>query len=207
MNEKVAYNALIADKVIREFSKRNIEGFYCESKKDAVEKIFSILSEGGLISCGGSETLREICLREELKERGYNFLDPDDGVDAVEKDTIAHKALTADYFFMSCNAISETGEIINIDGYGNRVGAFIFGPQNVIIIAGINKVERSLDAAINRAKNYASRMILLKFKQDYNSVDELDKAAEYAHSHMVITDRIPLKGRVKIILIGESLGY
>ena len=108
---------------------------------------------------------------------------------------------------MSSNAIAATGELVNADGYGNRVAALIFGPKNVIVIAGINKVEPSLDAAILRTKNYTASMIMLKFKQDYSSFDELSEAAEMAGSHLVITSKSAVKGRIKVILVGESLGF
>lgn len=81
---------------------------------------------------------------------------------------------------MSSNAISATGELVNIDGYGNRVVSLIFGPKNVIIIAGINKVEPNLDTAILRAKSYAAPITMLIFNQNYFSFDELSRVAEGA---------------------------
>jgi hypothetical protein len=96
---------------------------------------------------------------------------------------------------------------VNIDGYGNRVAALIFGPKHVIVIAGINKVEPNLDVAILRAKNYAAARTCLIFKQDYASWDELAKVAEEANSHLVVTSKQAIRGRIKVMLVGESLGY
>lgn len=201
------YNTLLAQKLIDEFKKRNMEGFYCETKEAALKKVLELIPKDGIVSCGGSATLREIGLREVLKSEGYNFLDPDDALGGAAKDKVAHEALSADYYFMSANAITTKGELVNIDGYGNRVASLIFGPKNVIVIAGLNKVEPNLDAAVLRAKTFAAQNTLLLFKQDYSSFDELSKAAEAACSHLVITSMSTAKGRIKIILVGESLGF
>jgi hypothetical protein len=135
-----------------------------------------MIPKDSLVSCGGSVTLDEIGLRIALKKEGYNFLDPKDAQGSIAKEKAAHQALSADYFLMSSNAISAAGELVNIDNIGNRVASLIFGPKNVIIIAGLNKVEPNLDAAILRVKNYAAPMTMLIFKQDYSSFDELSKA-------------------------------
>ncbi len=125
----------------------------------------------------------------------------------MAKDKVAHQALSADYYLMSTNAISATGELVNIDGYGNRVASLIFGPKNVLVIAGINKVAPNLDAALLRAKSYAAPITMLIFKRDYASFDELSKAAEGACSQLVITGMSTTKGRIKVILVGEHLGF
>lgn len=207
MRPKECYNALLAQKLIEEFKKRNIEGFYCETKEDALKKALEMIPGNSTVSCGGSETLHEIGLPLALKNGEYNFLNPHDAQGAIEKDKVAHAALGADYYLMSSNAISATGELVNIDGYGNRVAALIFGPKNVIVIAGLNKVAPNLDAAIIRAKNYAAQNTLLLFKQDYSSFDELSKVAENSCSQLVITSMSVTKGRIKVILVGECLGF
>ncbi len=204
---KECYNTLLAHKLIEELQKRNMEGFYCKTKEDAVKKVLEIIPKDDMVSCGGSATLHEISMQAALKNGGYNFLDPDDAQGAKAKDKVAHEALSADYFLMSSNAISLTGELVNIDGYGNRVASLIFGPKNVIVIAGLNKVAPNLDAAILRAKNYAAQVTLMIFKQDYSSFDELSKAAEGACSQIVITGMSMTKGRIKVILVGECLGF
>jgi len=107
---------------------------------------------------------------------------------------------------MSSNSIAITGELVNIDGIGNRVAALCFGPKTVIIVAGLNKVAPNLDAAILRAKDYAAKMVASAYKQDYSSYEELSKAAEDGCSQLVITHKSMFKGRIKVILVGESLG-
>jgi len=207
MKHKEYYNALLAQKVIQELKKRNMEGFYFETKEDALKKVLEMIPKDSLVSWGGSATLHEIGLQAALKNGGYNFLDPNEPQGGKAKDKVAHQALSADYYLMSSNAISATGELVNIDGYGNRVASLIFGPLNVIVIAGINKVEPNLDAAILRAKKYAAPITLSIFKQDYSSFDELSKAAESACSHLVVTSMSTNKDRIKVILVGECLGF
>lgn len=207
MKPKECYNALLAQKLIIELAKRNMEGFYCETKEDALKKILELIPKGSTVSCGGSATLHEMGLQASLKDKGYNFWDPDDAQGGLAKDKVAHQALGADYYLMSTNAISAAGELVNIDGYGNRVSALIFGPKNVVVVAGLNKVEPDLDSAILRAQKVAAPLTMLIFKQDYASLDELSLAAENACSQLVITSMSVTKGRIKVILVGESLGF
>lgn len=207
MGPMECYNALLAQKVTGELGKRNMEGTYCKTKEDALKKVLEMIPKESLASCGGSATLNEIGLKDALRTKGYNFMDPNDAQGAAAKDEAAHRALAAEYFLTGCNAIAATGELVNMDGYGNRVAPIIFGPKHVIVVAGINKVAPSLDAAIERAKTIAAPLILLRFKQDYASYDELMQAAEGACSQTVITRFSTMKGRIKVILVGEELGY
>jgi L-lactate utilization protein LutB len=207
MTPQECFNTLIAQKTIEELRKRNIEGFFCRTQAEAVAKALELIPRDSTISCGGSATVRQIGVKEALKNRGNLFLDPDEAEGASAKDKVAHEALGVDYFLMGCNAIAATGELINMDGYGNRVASLIFGPKHVIIIAGINKVEPDLDAAVLRAKNHAAPLVVLLFNQGFNSFDDLAQAADTACSHLVITRRSTNPDRIKVILVGERLGY
>jgi hypothetical protein len=108
---------------------------------------------------------------------------------------------------MSANAVALTGELVNADGIGNRVAALIFGPKNVIVVAGMNKIAQNLEAAIARVKTTAAQMCLTAYKQDFTSFDELRDAADKTISQLVITNMTNFKGRIKIVLVGEELGY
>ena len=201
------YHALLAQKLIEELKKRNMDGFYCEKKEDALKQILEMIPKDSLVSCGGSATLHELGIKPALKSDGYNFLDPDDAQGGKAKDAVAHQALASDYFLMSANAISLTGELVNLDGYGNRTASLIFGPKNVIVVAGINKVAPNLEAAILRAKSCAAPLTFLIFNQEYSSFDDLSKDAAEACSQLVITNYSVVKGRIKVFLVGENLGY
>lgn len=207
MNVKECYNRLLARKLVEELAKRNLEGYYCENKEQALAQALKIIPEDSFVACGGSVTLDEIGLRTALKHGRYNFLDPKDaqGVSAMQE--AARAALSADYFLMSVNAITETGELVSADGIGNRVAALIFGPKHVIVIAGLNKVEPNLEAAVLRVKNRAAQMGCMAYKQDYPSFDDLAKAAADSCSQLVIISKSVFKGRIKVILVGEDLGW
>ena len=207
MTPKECYNTLLAHKMIEMMAARHMEAVYCETKEDALKKTLDMIPLGSSVSFGGSATLREMGMQDALKHADYVFMNPDEPKSAAGKDEVAHQALSADYFLMSANAISETGELVNIDGYGNRAGALVFGPKHVIVVAGLNKVEPDLESAIKRARTYAARMTLLIFKRDYASFTDLCDAAEKACSQLVVTGMSMPKGRIKVILVGESLGY
>jgi L-lactate utilization protein LutB len=208
MTPKQSYNALLAQKVIKELKNRNIQGFYYETKEEAKNKVLEIIPENSLVSWGGSLTLNEIGLIDSLKEGAYNFLDPNDAIGGIEKDKIAHQALNSDYFLMGANAISANGELVNIDGIGNRVAALIFGPKNVIVVAGINKVEQNLDLAILRAKTKAASLVVLRYgKSEISSFEELLNKAQDSCCQLVITTMSVFKDRIRVILVGECLGF
>jgi len=204
---KESYHALLARQLIAEFEQRNIEGFYCQTKEAALAKVLELIPKDSTVSWGGSVTLREIGLKAALKNGGYNFIDPAEPQGGKEKEQAARQALAADYFLMSANAIAVTGELVNVDGIGNRVAALCFGPKNVIIVAGVNKVEPTLDAAVLRATGYAAKMVMSAYRQDYPSFAELAEAAAGGRSQLVITQKSMFKGRIKVIVVGESLGF
>lgn len=208
MTPKQIYNALLAEKVIKELKNRNIQGFYYETKEKAVEKVLEIIPKNSVISWGGSVTLTEIGLIDSLKNGEYAVLDARAGKDAVEMDKIAHQAFNADYYIMSANAISASGELVNADGIGNRTAALIYGPKNVIVIVGMNKVEQNLDAAVLRVKTESAPLTVLVYnKSEIASFEELLDKAQGACSQLVITTMSTFKDRIKVILIGESLGF
>lgn len=209
MTPEQKYNALLAQKVIKEFNSRNIQGFYCETKDDALKKALEIVPKDSVVSWGGSSTLQEMGLLDSLKNGAYTILDASDtSKGGAEMTKIARQALTCDYYFMSANAISVSGELVNMDGIGNRVAALIFGPTNVIVIAGINKVEQNLDSAILRVKTKAAALTALRYsKGEVSSFEELSGKAQCIGSQLVITTMSTFKNRIKVILVGECLGF
>lgn len=209
MTVKQTYNSLLARKTIKEFENHNIQGFYIETKEEALKKVLEMVPGNSVVSWGGSLTLHEIGLIDALKNGSYNVLDASDrSKGAAEMDRVAHQALNSDYYFLSANAVSASGELVNIDGIGNRVASLIYGPRNVIVIAGINKVEQTLEQAINRAKTRAAALVVLSnSRTEIPSYDELLDKAQEAGSQLVITTKSVFKDRIKVILVGESLGF
>lgn len=197
-------------KVAENFNKRGFEAYYCPTKEEALKKAVSLIPESHVVSWGGSVSIDEIGLRPYVLEH-RQVIDRETAKTPAEKQDIMRKALTCDTFIMGTNAATEDGQLYNIDGNGNRVAALIFGPKQVVVIVGMNKVEPTLEAAITRARTVASPINMQRFSKktpcavtgmcaDCNSPDSIC-------NQMVRTRRCAPVGRIKVILVGENLGY
>ena len=134
-------------KVAEALNKRHFEAYYCSDKDSAVKKILEIIPKNHSVAWGGCMTMDQLGLKDKLTAEGYSLIDRDKAATPEERELVMHKALNCGSFIMSSNAITEDGQLFNIDGKGNRVAALIYGPENVIIIAGMNKVVQDMDAA------------------------------------------------------------
>ena len=150
-------NALLAQRMIKNLNRRNMDAYYCPTAEEAIGKVMELIPRGSSVSWGGSMTLRDMGLTRALHaDGGYRLLDRDLAKDRAEAVEIYLQAFRADYYLSSANAISEDGVIVNIDGNGNRVAAITFGPQHVIFVIGLNKVAQTAEAALARARSTAS---------------------------------------------------
>ena len=127
--------------------KNNMSAYYAPESADAVRIVEELLGEGDVISCGGSVTLDASGVKALMRSGKYDFLDRDAVETDAERQAIYRRTFSADAFLTSSNAITERGELFNIDGGGNRVAAMLFGPKKVIVVAGCNKIVRDLNAA------------------------------------------------------------
>ena len=211
MSVKKDYYKIKAENLIKNFSKRNIEGFYCENSEQAVEKVLELMDTETSVSWGGSMTLKEIGLFDELKNKDYRLIDRDQAKNSKEKKEIYHQALGADYYLMSSNAITQDGKLVNVDGNGNRLAALIYGPENVIIVAGMNKITIDEESAVKRVRNQAAPANSIRLEQNtpcaktgYCSSCQVD---DTICCQTVITRRSRHDGRIKVVLVGEELGF
>lgn len=212
MNPKEIYYETTANTIIHNLKKRQMEGYYCKTSKEAVELACSFLTPDSTVSFGGSMTLAETGLLSLLRERDdIHLLDRSTAQVPEEVQEIYAKTFTADTYFMSTNAITLEGELVNIDGNGNRVAALIWGPKQVIILAGMNKVSSTLEDAYRRVKDIAAppNCIRLNKKTPCASTGSCGNcySPDCICSQTVITRRSGTPGRIKVILIGEALGY
>lgn len=211
MSAKKEYYRIKAENLIKNFEKRNIEGFYVENSEAAAEKVLELVTEKSSVSWGGSMTLTEIGVFDKLKTGDYKLLDRAAASNSAEKEEIYHQALSADYYLMSSNAITQAGELVNVDGNGNRLAALIYGPKNVIIVAGMNKVTVDQESAVKRVRNQAAPANSVRLDQKTpcaktgycNSCQIEDTIC----CQTVITRRSRQDGRIKVILVGEELGF
>ena len=209
---KQQYYENLADSLIDKFNLRGIEGYYCESKEEALFTAKRFLTPGCSVSWGGSMTLEEIGLTADLKNSGYyTVYDRMTARTTEEQDALYAEVSHCDYYFMSTNAITLDGQLVNIDGRGNRVASLIHGPKNVVIIAGMNKVVPTLDAAMDRVRNIAAPPNCIRLSLNTpcakfgRCVDCLD--ANCICCNTVITRMSQIPGRIKVILVSETLGY
>ncbi|RAK04936.1 YkgG family uncharacterized protein [Halanaerobium saccharolyticum] len=211
MNAEKEYFKIKAENLIKNFAKRNIDACFVENSKAAAEKVLELIQDKATVSWGGSKTLQQIGIFDQLKAADYRLLDRDTAKNSAEKEEIYHQALSADYYLMSSNAITQTGKLVNVDGNGNRLAALIYGPKNVIIVAGMNKVTVDEESAIKRVRNQAAPANAIRLDQKTPCVK-----TGYCHScqvddticcQTVITRRSRAKGRIKVILVGEKLGF
>lgn len=204
-------NEKAAGKVIKNLARRNIEAVYCPTAREAVEKVLEMIPQGSSITWGGSMSIRDIGIPAALADAGkYEVYDRDKAPDRAAATEIYLKAFTCDYYLSSANAITEDGVIVNIDGTGNRVAAITFGPRNVIFIIGMNKLTQDTDSALARARSLAAPVNTARF--DIQTPCKLDGVCHNCLSDDSICNYIHYlrhspKGKHKVILVGESIGY
>ena len=197
---------------LKTWKKRHFECHYCKTAEEAVTLASELVPSGSTVSFGGSMTLAESGMADALKQRSdITLLDRSTAGSPEEVKEIYHKSLNADYYFMSSNAITTDGELVNIDGTGNRAAALIYGPEHVVILAGMNKVSPSLEEAVSRVKNVASPMNANRLNRKTpcaaTGLCSDCLSPDCICSHTVITRKSAPEKRIKVILIGESLGY
>ena len=204
-------NEKAAGKVIKNLARRNIEAYYCPTAREAVEKVLEMTPAGSSVTWGGSMSIRDIDIPAALANAGkYEVYDRDKAPDRAAATEIYLKAFSCDYYLSSANAITEDGVIVNIDGTGNRVAAITFGPRNVIFVIGMNKLTQNVDAALARARSLAAPVNTARF--DIQTPCKLDGVCHNCLSDDCICNYIHYlrhspKGKHKVILVGESLGY
>lgn len=211
MNVKKEYYKNLANTVLKGFKKRFIEGYYCDSVDAARELALSLVPNESSVSFGGSVTLDETGVLAALRNReDITLFDRATATSPEENKKIMHDALSCDYYFMSSNAITHDGELVNIDGNGNRVAALIYGPENVVIIAGMNKVVKNVDEGISRTRNIAAPPNCVRLNKNtpcaVNGVCG-NCLSDTICDQIVITRASRVPNRIKVILVGEELGF
>ena len=212
MNEnKAIRNKMLAEKVIKGLESRNMEGFYAETKEEALKIALDLIPEGSTVGWGGSVSVSEIGLKDAVCTGNYQVYNRDICKDPEEKRDTELKILGSDYFLCSTNAITEDGILVNIDGRGNRVAGIIWGPRNVIMIVGMNKVVKSLDDAWSRARNEAAPINAQRFplqtpcKKTGSCAD--CKSPDTVCCQFVVTRYSKIPKRIKVILVNEDMGF
>ena len=208
MNENIfKRNELLAQKVIKGLESRNMTGYYAADKEEALEKALDLIPMGSSVTMGGCMSAVEIGLVEAVKNGDYDFIDRYAG-DRREAEL---KAYGADVFLASANAMTEDGEIVNIDGNSNRVSCSAYGPKKVIFIVGMNKICNDLDSAMKRARNVAAPINAQRFGLatpcSKTGACMNCKSPDTICCQFLITRFSRHEGRIHVILVNDSLGF
>lgn len=205
-------NDLKIKRTMDALEKNNINAYYAKSIEEAQEIFKSLIQEGSVITAGGSMTAVETGLVEILRSGKYNYIDRErEGITKEEVQVVQRQAFTADYFITGTNAITENGELFNIDGNGNRVAAISFGPKQVIVVSGANKIVSDAKEARKRVKELSAPANAMRL--DCNtpcSVDGICRdcaSAQRVCCIEVLTGFQRIKDRIKVIIIDKDLGF
>ncbi len=209
MNENIVKrNELLSQKVIKGLESRNMTGYYAATAEEALKKALEIIPEGSSVTMGGGMSVHEIGLVEALKNGNYNFIDRDA---ATDKRAAMLAAYDADFFLSSCNAITEDGIMINIDGNSNRVSAICQGPKKVLFIVGMNKVCSDVDGAMKRARNVSAPINAQRFGLNTPCAKTGScfdcKSPDTICCQFLMTRFSRHEGRIHVILVNDSLGF
>lgn len=220
-NSIKARNRHLASKVIKNLQSRKFEAYYCDDAMEAAEKALSLIPERSSVSWGGSATLEEIGLLNQVRQGNYIITDRDTAQTIEERYDLMRQSLLCDTYLTSFNAVSEDGILVNVDSVGNRTAAITFGPKNVIAVVGMNKVCKTAEDAVIRARTYASPINAYRCSSSpapflhspqktpclINGSCGDCKTDDCICSYIVQTRMCKTAGRIKIILVGESLGF
>ena len=211
MNVREMRNEVLGNRVVKALESRNMEAYYVKTKEAALAKALELIPEGSSISWGGTMSAQEIGLTDALHKGNYNVYDREQVETREEKEKIAHQALNCDFFIGSTNALSEDGVLVNVDGNANRVAAFAYGPKNVLLIVGMNKVVKTEVDAMSRARNEAAPINAQRFGVDTPCVKNGScfncKSPQCICCQILITRFSKVPKRTKIILVDENLGF
>ena len=211
MTPKELRDERLAKTLIKNLKRRHIEGFYCPTAEEAVQKVSELIEDGSSVTWGGTMTVRDLGIPDYLRKRGtLEVLDRDLAETPEEKQAMYLRAFSSDVYLTSANAISEDGVIVNIDGNGNRVAAITWGPKKVIFVIGLNKVAQNVEAALARARSTAAPTNAARF--DIQTPCQADGVCHNCNSPQSICNYIHFlrnspKGRHVVVLVGEELGY
>lgn len=196
--------------LVKNLQSRHFEAYYCSDKASALRKALELIPEGATVGWGGAMSAQQIGLLDAVKQGAYHGIDRMTAKTPEERLELEKQCLFSDVFLTGANGLSMDGQMVNIDGTGNRVGAIIYGPKTVLVIAGMNKVCQTVEEAMARARNIAApanqQRFQLKNPCTVTGICADCKSEECICNQIVITRHCRPAGRIKFILVGEDLG-
>ena len=197
--------------LVKNLQSRHFDAWYCETPEKALRKALELIPEGASVGWGGAMSAQQIGLMEAVHAGNYRAIDRDRCATQEERQQAMREAVFADVFITGANALSLDGQMVNIDGNGNRVGPIVYGPGTILVIAGMNKVVDTLEDALCRARTVAAPMNKQRFASqtpcEITGVCADCKSEGCICNHIVVTRHCRPIGRIKFILVGEPLGF
>lgn len=195
----------------KNLQKRHFEAYYCATKEEALKQVLALIPEGSSVGWGGAISAAQVGVQEAVHAGNYTVIDRDAVSDPAEKNRLMRECFNADYFITGANALSQDGQMVNIDGNGNRVGMIVYGPKYIIVVAGMNKVCPTVEDAVKRARTVAAPMNQQRFGLP-NPCNVTGSCADCLCetsicNQILITRHCKPAGRIKFVLVGEELGF
>ena len=208
MTPKELYTDKRAQILVRNLQNRHFGAYYCKTKEEALVKALELIPEGATVGWGGATSAQQIGLLDAVHDPKYRCIDRDTAPDRAQA---MRECLWADVFITGANAISLDGQMVNIDGIGNRLAAICYGPKSIVVIAGMNKVADSLELAVQRARTVAAPINKQRFPGDTpclvtGSCADCRSEACICNEILVTRNCRPA-GRIQFVLVGEELGF
>ena len=205
-------NKVKIETIIKALEKRGMKGYYAENGEEALKMVLEMMPEGSSVGRGGSETLNQMGVFDELHKRNYTCYEPHSEPDPEKANAIRRAIFSADFMLTSANAITLDGEIVNIDGTGNRLAPIIYGPDKVIFIVGANKIAANVHAAYERIRCDACppNCIRLGKKTPCAITGKCGNCMSPGNTvccHLNTTRYSSIPDRIHVILVNENLGF
>lgn len=196
--------------LVKNLQNRHFEAYYCSNREEALKKALELIPEGASVGWGGAITCEQIGLMEALHRGNYRAMDRSLAKSPEEREEMMRQMLLADVFLTGANGLSLDGQMVNIDGTGNRLAPICYGPSMILVVAGMNKVMDTLDAAITRARTVAAPMNKQRFPNatpcEVTGACADCKSEGCICNQILVTRHCRPAGRIKFILVGEDLG-
>lgn len=200
-----------SETIIKNLQKRNMEGYYVDTKEEAIEKVMSFIKQDDVVSWGGSYTIDELGIKNLLEEKQISVIDRDKAKSPEENVKLRKLSLTADVYLTSTNAITIDGELVNVDGSGNRLAAYCYGPDSVIVVAGMNKVVPELSAALGKVRSDATipNAVRVNVQSPCRFTGKCSECTmkDTLCCQILVTRYSKPQNRIKVIMVGEHLGF
>lgn len=196
--------------LVKNLRNRHFEAYYCRTREEALEKALELIPQNASVGWGGVMSAEQIGLLDALRNGNYRLLDRSKCQTQEEKENLYRQCFSADVFLTGANGMSMDGQMVNIDGTGNRVAAIVYGPKEVLVIAGMNKVMDTLEDAMHRARSLAAPLNQQRFQLP-NPCTTTGMCADCKSqtcicNQILVTRLCKPAGRIKFVLVGEDLG-